>query len=194
VRPEDEEPMVVTRAGDDPPTVLDAFRAGNELALAEIYARWSPLVYSVALRSLGNVADAERVTERVFTGAWSSRHTFDSTRTRLASWLIGLTRRTIAEARTAGSLPVQPRTGTTTVIRLDDQSEPADLAERLVLADEVSHLDAVPQRVLRMALYDELTHAEIAERTGLPPDTVKSHIRRSLLALRQGLEVQTDAH
>ena len=194
MRPEDEEPMVVTQRGDDPPTVLDAFHAGNELALAEIYARWSPLVYSIALRSLGNVADAERVTERVFTGAWGSRHTFDSTRTRLASWLIGLTRRTIADARTAGSHPVQPRTGTTTVTRLDDQAEPADLAERLVLADEVSHLDAVPQRVLRMALYDELTHAEIAERTGLPPDTVKDHIRRSLLALRQRLEVQSDAH
>ena len=63
-----------------------------------------------------------------------------------------------------------------------------------MLADEVSHLDAVPQRVLRMALFDELTHAEIAERTGLSADTVKGHIRRSLLALRQRLEVQTDAH
>lgn len=186
--------MVVTQRGDDPPTVLDAFHAGNELALAEVYARWSPLVYSIALRSLGNVADAERVTERVFTEAWSARHTFDPTRTRLASWLIGFTRHTIAEGRPAANLPIRPKTRTATVTRLDDQAEPADLAERLMLADEVSHLDAVPQRVLRMALFDELTHAEIAERTGLSADTVKGHIRRSLLALRQRLEVQTDAH
>ena len=182
-----------TQPGDDPRTVLDAFPAGNELALAEIYARWSPLVYSIALRSLGDVADAEGVTQRVFTGAWSSRHTFDPTRTRLASWLIGITRDAIAEARTGANLPMQTRTGTTTVTQLDDQAEPAALAERLMLADEVARLDAVPQRVLRMALYDELTHAEIAKRTGLPPDTVKGHIRRSLLALRRRLEVQTDA-
>ena len=59
--------------------------------------------------------------------------------------------------------------------------------------DEVSRLDAVPQQVFRMALHDELTHAQIAERTGLPTATVKSHIRRILLTLRKRLEVQTDA-
>ena len=186
--------MAVTPRGDDPPTIIDAFHAGDELALAEIYARWSPLVYSVALRSLGSVADAERVTQRVFTGAWSSRQTFDATRSRLARWLIDITRSTIAEAEAAESTPGQPRTQMSTVTQMDEKIEPTDLAERLLLADEVSRLDAVPQQVLRMALHDELTHAQIAERIGLPPDTVKGHIRRSLLELRQRLEVQTDAH
>lgn len=186
--------MVVTRRGDDEPTVIEAFHAGNELALAEIYARWSPLVYSIALGSLGNVADAEEATQEVFTEAWTSRQTFDSTRAGLSAWLIEITRNKIAEAQTARNKPAQPRTQLTTMTQMDDKVAPADLAERLVLVDEVSCLDAVPQQVLRMALYDDLPHAQIAERLGLPPATVRGHLRRGLLKLRKRLEVQTDAH
>jgi RNA polymerase sigma-70 factor (ECF subfamily) len=69
-----------------------------------------------------------------------------------------------------------------------------DIAERLIIADEISKLDAVPQKVLRMAFYEDLTHAQIAERMQLPPGTVKSHIRRSLIKLRHRMEVYTNAY
>lgn len=186
--------MAVMRRGDDRPTVVDAFLAGNELALAEIYARWSPLVYSIALGSLGNVADAESVTQRVFTGAWTSRQTFDSTRTQLSAWLIAITLSRIAEAQKAGNEPSEPEAQVAMVTQPDGTVAPAELAEQLVLIDEVSHLDPVPQQVLRMALHQELTHAQIAEHTGLPPATVKGHLRRSLLNLRARLEVRADAY
>lgn len=184
---------MVIQQDDHPASVLEAFRAGDELALAEIYTRWSPLVYSIALYSLGSVTEAEVVTQRVFTEAWTSRHTFDdTTQARLSAWLIEITRRTIAEIPSAQSNQNEPRTGMTSVTT-KDETEPTDLAERLVLADEVSRLDAVPQQVLRMALHDDLTHAQIAESMGLPSGTVTTHIRRSLLKLRTRLEVQTDA-
>lgn len=174
--------------------VIEAFVAGDERALAEIYVRWSSLVYTVALRSLGNVTEAEEVTERVFTGAWTARHTFDPTRVQLSAWLIGITRNVIADAHPARSKQVRPRAQMVTVAQADDNIEPADQASRLVFADEMSRLAAIPQQVLRMAFYDDLTHAQIAERMSLPPGAVKSHIRRSLLKLRERLEVLADAY
>lgn len=186
--------MVVVQEGDSLSGVIEAFHAGDELALAEIYARWSPLVYSLALRALRNATDAEEVTQRVFTGAWTSRHTFDPSRAQLPAWLMGITRNKIADAHAARGRQARLRTQMITKTHVEDKITPADPAERLMLADEMSRLDDVPAQVLRMAFYDDLTHVQIAERMGLPLGTVKSHIRRSLLKLRERLEVLTDAH
>lgn len=43
--------------------------------------------------------------------------------------------------------------------------------------------------MLRLSIYDSLSHAAIAERTGLPLGTVKSHIRRGLDSLRRAIAV-----
>lgn len=180
----------MTERGNERPMVVQAFRAGQETALAEIYERWSPLVYSFALRSLGDVADAETVTQRVFTSAWTSPEKLDPAGDGLPGWLLGITRDRIAETDRARG---RRSTQTTTTTETEDTIDPAELAERLMLADEMSRLDAVPQRVLQMALYEDATHEQIAERMKLPPGTVKSHIRRGLLRLRSRLEVQTDA-
>ena len=186
--------MVVVQREGDLHTVVDAFRAGEERALTEIYARWSPLVYSLALHSLRDVADAEQVTQRAFTAAWNARHTFDPTQVQLATWLIGITRDKIVDLHEARSRQARRQTQVVQQTRTPDETGPADLAEQLMLVDEMSRLDAVPKQVLRLAFDDHLTHSQIAERTGLPVATVRSHIRRSLLELRERLEVQTHAH
>ena len=89
----------VTSAQDDGSRVVEAFRAGDDTALAELYARWSPLVYSLALRSLDDVGLAEQVTRRVFTRAWRQRAGIDPDPTRFADRLIDLARAEIAPLR-----------------------------------------------------------------------------------------------
>ena len=47
-----------------------------------------------------------------------------------------------------------------------------------------------PERreLVSLAFLRDLSHAEIAAQTGLPLGTVKSHLRRALLQLREHLE------
>ena len=43
-------------------------------------------------------------------------------------------------------------------------------------------------QLIRMAFFDDLSHSEIADRTGLPLGTVKSRIRLAFTKLRRALE------
>jgi RNA polymerase sigma factor (sigma-70 family) len=185
---------LVTVSEDHDRTVLiDGFVAGEESALAEIYRRYSSLVYSVALRSLGDVTEAEDVTQKVFVAAWTGRRTYKPERASLPAWLMGIARNKIVDTheRRARDKRIQNQVAANVP---PASLEPIDVAERLIVADEIARLGSVPQQVLKLAFYEDLTHAQIAERLQLPPGTVKSHIRRSLLKLKSRLEVLPDAY
>ncbi len=172
--------------------LVRAFLAGDESALEQIYRRYSSLVFTVALRSLGEATEAEDVTQKVFVAAWTGRKNYQPARASLPAWLLGIARNKIVDAHQARAK--QRRIQTELATNTDVSPEPVDIAQRLILAEEISRLDAVPQRVLRMAFYEDLTHMQIAERMQLPPGTVKSHIRRSLIKMKRRLEVWTDAY
>lgn len=186
--------VVTVSPDDDLEGLIEGFVSGDESALSRIYTRWSPLIYSVALRSLGEVTEAEDVTQKVFVAAWTSRHNYQRERASLPAWLMGIARYKIFDAHNGRTKETRIRTELASDPMVRMTKEPFDVAERLILADEIDRLDEVPRQVLRMAFYEDLTHAQIAERMKLPPGTVKSHIRRSLIKLKSRLEVRTDAY
>ncbi|WP_253259594.1 RNA polymerase sigma factor [Subtercola boreus] len=186
--------IVTDQAPDDDEALIQGFIDGDDRALAEVYARWSALVYTLALRSLGDVGEAEDVTQGVFVSAWRSRATFDRSRSRLPSWLVGITRNKIADAHTARSRARALSQQLEATAGPEVSKDPEDVADRLLVADELKRLDPVARQVMYLAFYDDLTHVQIAERLALPLGTVKSHIRRSLEKLKVRLEVNTDAH
>ena len=186
--------VVTVAPDDDLDELVTSFLAGDESALSRIYARWSPLIYSVALRSLSEVTEAEDVTQKVFVAAWTSRHNYRPERASLPAWLMGIARYKIFDAHNTRTKENRIRNELAASPQVRLTAEPLDVAERLILADEINRLDEVPRQVLRMAFYEDLTHAQIAERMKLPPGTVKSHIRRSLIKLRARLEVRADAY
>lgn len=180
----------MSTAVDDVSELGRRFAEGDEKALAVIYGRWSSLVYSLALRSLGHATDAEDVTQKVFVAAWRGRERFDPERASISAWLVGITRHTVADAHQARTRDRQLAEQAASVAP-DDVAPSAeiDLADRLLIADEIAQLDTVPRTVVHLAFYDDLTHTQIAERLDMPVGTVKSHIRRSLSTLRKRLEV-----
>jgi RNA polymerase sigma-70 factor (ECF subfamily) len=181
----------VAVSDDDLDDGVNRFLAGDERGLEAIYRRYSALVFTVAMRSLGDVTEAEDVTQKVFVAAWTGRHNYRPDRASLSSWLLGIARNKVVDAHQARAR--QRRIADEMATNQAPQFEPIDVAQRLVMADEIERLDDVPKRVLRMAFYEDLTHSQIAERMQLPPGTVKSHIRRSLIKLKRRMEVWADA-
>ncbi|TDE92851.1 sigma-70 family RNA polymerase sigma factor [Occultella glacieicola] len=166
-----------------------AFLDGRPESMRALYDRYAPLVFTIAMRSLASVPDAEDVTQQVFVAAWRGRVGFDPSRAPLQAWLIGITRNAVADAHARrareGRATDAARTGATD--HIEDGS--AQVVDQVLVAEAIDELGEPQRAIIRMAFFDELTHVEIADRVGLPLGTVKSHIRRSLGRLRTRLEV-----
>lgn len=171
------------------------FVAGDERALEHIYRRWSPVVFTLAVRSLGDRTDAEDTTQKTFVSAWMSRTSFDPTRARLSTWLVAIAKRRIADMHEARTRIRALHEQLERVTRPDDLvTAEIDLGDTLLIAHEVARLEPDARRVMKLAFFDDLTHQEISTRLDMPLGTVKSHIRRSLERMRARLEVTHAAH
>jgi len=167
------------------------FRQGSEDALAEAYRRWSGIVHGTALRATGNPEDAADITQAVFVSAWRGHRTYRPDAGSLPGWLMTITRRRIADHWESRSRQARTQAAVEAVDPAP-QVSPAEVervAAQMVVADEIARLGDPAGRIVRMAFYDDLTHAQIADQLQMPIGTVKSHIRRSLVRLRARMVV-----
>lgn len=164
--------------------LVSAIRSGDEHAMAELYDRYSSVVYAVALRILGDSAAAEDILQEIFMQLWRNPDGFDASRGSLPGWLAVIARNRAIDA-------VRKRRPETDITEVVVSIEP-DLASRAewkrVLEKIRSALGSMPspqRSALEMAFFEGLTHTEIAARTGEPLGTIKTRIRSGLLTLRK---------
>jgi len=67
--------------------MIGAIRNGDQGAMTALYDRYSSIVYSVALRVLGETSAAEDILQEVFMQLWRNPGAFDASRGNLAAWL-----------------------------------------------------------------------------------------------------------
>lgn len=178
---------------DAAPGLAASFVRGEDGSLARLYREHASLVFGIATRAVGP-AEAEDVTQAVFVSAWRGRSTFDPSRGTLAGWLVGITRHRVADALSAAR-----RRGEVLVDEVetlaggehagDDGGEHDQaVSDRVTVLGALDDLGEPRRTLVTLAFFEEMTHREISETTGLPLGTVKSHLRRALLHLRGLLE------
>ena len=174
--------------------ISHAFSRGEPWALEAAYERWAALVYTLALRMLRDGEDAQDVTQEVFLSAWRGRNKYRPEQRPLPAWLTGIARHVVFDRMSARSRDHRLHERVV-VNHLDDEEAPIAeaVADTLVVADLLEHLEQPRRTVVELAFLQGLSHAEICARTGLPLGTVKSHIRRGLTQLRDHLGVDDDA-
>ncbi len=205
-------PMRALPSADEP--ALQAWLARivrqDESALDALYRACVGRVYGLALRIVSNPAIAEEVTEDCFWQVWRQAPRFDPLRGSALAWLL-----TIARSRALDALRARRRVLANTVSAdalgeaidaLAEHSDtgfggshgdPHDLLDAVQtnqqLHQALAQLDAVPRQLVALAFFKGLTHEEIASQIGLPLGTVKSHLRRAMLAMRKCLGAQPAA-
>lgn len=172
---------------------VDRTAGGDADALAVLYDRHARVVFSLAVRILGDPAEAEEVVQEVFAQAWRQAGRYDPARAPVVAWLLMMTRsRAIDRRRARQASPVaDTRRGAP-----PDVPDAAALQDARVLsADQVGRLRrallALPlaQRLpIELAYYEGLSQSEIAEQLEQPLGTVKTRIRLGLQKLREAMQ------
>jgi RNA polymerase sigma factor (sigma-70 family) len=168
--------------------VLPRIAAGDPAAVPDCIARYGGLVWSLARRFLGNATDAEDAVQDVFIELWKNAGRYDPSRASEPTYITMIARRRLIDRkRRAGRVPVSQS--------LPDETATSGVSsDRIEVEDEAAKAAAVlgelreeERRVIQMAVYQGLTHEEISAATGLPIGTVKTHIRRGLIRVRERL-------
>jgi RNA polymerase sigma-70 factor, ECF subfamily len=166
---------------------VTAIKSGDQSALAELYDRYSSVVYAVALRVRGDTGAAEDVLQEVFLHLWRNPGAFDAARGSLGAWLAMITRNRAMDALRRR----RPETDIEDVI-VSVAPDLAGEADRSRAAEEIRGVLAsmpAPQRnALEMAYFEGMSHSEIASKTGEPLGTIKTTIRSGLIALRKAFQ------
>jgi RNA polymerase sigma-70 factor (ECF subfamily) len=167
-----------------PPTdegVRARFREADPDAVRAVYSAYGRLVYAVAYRLLANRSLSEEATQQTFLKAWRASAQIDPSRD-LGPWLATIARRVAIdlhrrETRHAADPLDAVASDDPALISLPAPIERA--YEIWEVRRAVSALPADDQQIVRMQHFEGLTHAQIAERLGVPIGTVKSRSYRA---------------
>jgi RNA polymerase sigma-70 factor (ECF subfamily) len=166
--------------------LITGIRAGDESAMAQVYDRYSQIVYSVALRVLGDTGSAEDVMQEIFMQLWRNPQSFDGNRGSLGAWLAVIARhRAIDQLRKR-----KPETDFEDVVVSVQADLESETDKSIFLAKVRGLLGEMPadqRKALELAFFEGLTHSEVAQKMGEPLGTVKTRIRAGLIAMRKAL-------
>jgi RNA polymerase sigma-70 factor (ECF subfamily) len=184
--------------------LLSRVALADRTAFATLYRRTSAQLLGIVLRIQRDRSAAEDVLQEVFVNVWRAAGSFDAARSQPMTWLASVARnRAIDSLRRRESQPVFESTSRGGGGGEDDDYDlldhtpsdtpgPQDLLGQLAEARAVKRclggLTGEQQQCISLAFYQGLSHAEVATHLSQPLGSVKSWVRRGLLALKTCLQ------
>jgi RNA polymerase sigma-70 factor (ECF subfamily) len=176
---------------DELADLLGRCARGEDGALAALYQATAPRVLGCLLRILRRRALAEEALQDVFVQIWQRAAQFEEHRGRAFAWIVSIARyRAIDILRRERAESVDPFVLAESI---HAETPADDTAPQLMGPDEalercLGQLTEDQRESIRLAYLAGQSHQEIAATLDRPLGSVKSWIRRGLLALRECLE------
>lgn len=163
--------------------LLAAAADGDRAAFRRAYDIAGPRLYRASFRILGRRDLAEEALQDAFLNIWDKAATFDPARGSAIAWMATITRRRAID-RLRASPWMQRETE-----ELDERSASANEPSiGIAIRECFERLRPEARYAIKMAYFYGMTHGELARKTKTPLGTVKSLIRRGLIALKECLD------
>jgi RNA polymerase sigma factor (sigma-70 family) len=179
---------------DDLAGLVARMSRGDERALEQLYEATVGKLYALAASILRRIEDAEEVVCATYTHAWANAASYNVDRGSVLGWLLMLCRsRALDRLRQLRLAGIEVDISVLAHMHAED-AQPDDLISSMQQQGRVraalAKLDPDRRQLISLAFFTGMSHQDIAETTGMPLGTVKSHVRRALVQLRDELESQ----
>ncbi len=179
-------------ARDKLSALLRQVGSGRGEALQAVYHLTSAKLFGVCLRVTGDRAGAEEALQDSFVKIWRKADVFDEAKASPITWMCTIARNTAIDWKRAnGILSAQSDDGDASETIPESVDMEADLIARSTrhhILDCIARLEPQQGRAVKTAFFDGLTHSELATHMGVPLGTLKSWIRRAMIALKDCID------
>jgi len=170
--------------------LLSRCALGDRLAFGRLYEVTAPKLFGVSLRILGNRGDAEDAAQETFVKVWHSAGRYLPGRGSAVGWMVAIARNAAIDKLRARKAPTRD------IADMIDLADPGPTPEASAArADDrrrievcLGQLPADRARAVRAAYVEGHTYDDLARAFGVPINTMRTWLRRSLIALRRCLE------
>ena len=163
---------------------------GDRKAFADLYGATRAKLFAVSLRIVRERPLAEEALQDSFVSIWHHASDYARAKGAPSTWMAAIVRnRSLDLVRRSREIPDIDDVLAAKLV--DESATPARAAEARAEAHSLerclAELDAEQRQSIALAFYHGLTHSELAAHLGRPLGTVKTHVRRGLLKLRECL-------
>lgn len=162
----------------------------DRAAFAQLYEATKAKLFGVSMRIVRERPLAEEVLQDSFVNIWNHAADYAVTKSAPLTWMTAIVRnRSLDIVRRSREEPDVDEKLTNALA--DERAAPArdaeDRAGAHSIRDCLAELEGDQRQTIALAFYHGLSHSELASHLGRPIGTVKTHIRRGLLRLKDCL-------
>ncbi|MFY7653039.1 MAG: RNA polymerase sigma factor [Chitinophagaceae bacterium] len=171
--------------------LVDLLQKRYQSAFNYLYDNYSAALYSVLVTIIGRTEIADDVLQEVFVKIWKQIDTYDSSKGRLYTWMLNITRNAAIDAVRSKQYKQEKQMVSTENVPLEDVFGTTQLmVDAIGLRKMVHELKDDYKQLIELAYFQGYTQDEMAKILQLPLGTVKSRMRLALIQLRNVMKQQ----
>lgn len=165
-------------------------RQKDQQAFSYLYDNYAPALNGIIFRMVEDTGLAEDILQDTFVKIWNNFSSYDSSKGRLFTWLLNLTKNITIDTLRSKGYKKQSKISAdeNSVSNLSDNGNSAEKFDTIGLRNQLSNLKPEQQTLIELAYFNGFTQDEIAKETGIPLGTVKTRLRSAIIELRKILQ------
>ena len=173
----------------DSPTILQRIAWGDSSAVDECLEAYGNLVWGIALKCTNIRADAEDLAQEIFIDIWKNAALFDHTKSPECMFVRLIAKRRLIDSMRKSYLrpAISFEENALNLHASNAHNQLQQVVESKCIIKALNKLSRQEMQIIKMSIFEGMSHGEIAGVIGLPVGTVKTRIRRGIRKVRKSI-------